>query len=136
MPDSKNIPNPIDIYVGSRMKVRRQMLKMNQDHLANLVGVTFQQIQKYEAGLNRISASKLFMVANALEVPVNFFFDGFKSDDTNINTHQQTDNSYQVAENKDPLLDTQTIKLINAYWKLDDDARQKIFDFIVVMGKK
>ena len=69
-------PNLIDKYVGNRLRMRRQMLKMSQEKIGNAVGVTFQQIQKYENGANRIGASRLQQIAEVLSVPVPFFFEG------------------------------------------------------------
>ncbi|MFY0639069.1 helix-turn-helix domain-containing protein [Maricaulis maris] len=69
-------PNPIDIHVGSRVRLRRQLLKMSQEKLGDELGVTFQQIQKYERGVNRVGASRLYRLSRALEVPVQFFFEG------------------------------------------------------------
>ena len=69
-------PNPIDIHVGSRVRLRRQLLKMSQEKLGDELGVTFQQIQKYERGANRVGASRLYRLSRALDVPVQFFFEG------------------------------------------------------------
>ena len=69
-------PNPIDAHVGRRVRMRRREIGMSQQTLADRLNLTFQQVQKYERGLNRISASKLFEIAEALEAPVGFFFDG------------------------------------------------------------
>lgn len=69
-------PNPIDIHVGSRVRLRRLLVGMSQDRLGDELGVTFQQVQKYERGTNRIGASRLFQIALVLGVPVNFFFEG------------------------------------------------------------
>jgi transcriptional regulator with XRE-family HTH domain len=69
-------PNPIDKHVGNRVRMRRMMLKMSQEKLGNAVGLTFQQIQKYEKGANRIGASRLQEIAQVLRVPVPFFFEG------------------------------------------------------------
>ncbi len=70
------IPNPTDKYVGSRVRMRRMMLGMSQEKLAGALGLTFQQVQKYEKGTNRISASRLQAICQILEAPVHFFFDG------------------------------------------------------------
>ncbi len=69
-------PSSVDVHVGGRVRVRRRLINMTQETLADLIDVTFQQVQKYERGSNRISASKLFAIADALEVPVNYFFEG------------------------------------------------------------
>ena len=73
---AKKIPNPVDKHVGSRVRMRRMMLSMSQTKLADALGITFQQVQKYEKGTNRMGASRLQHIANILQVPVTFFFDG------------------------------------------------------------
>ena len=70
------LPNPIDTHVGSRVRMRRMMLKMSQEKLGDALDITFQQVQKYEKGTNRISASRLQQISNILQVPVSFFFEG------------------------------------------------------------
>ncbi len=72
----KKAPNPIDRHVGSRVRMRRMMLGMSQEKLGDALGLTFQQVQKYEKGTNRIGASRLQQISNSLQVPVSFFFDG------------------------------------------------------------
>ncbi len=73
---AKKSPNPIDKHVGSRVRMRRKMLNMSQEKLGDALGLTFQQVQKYEKGTNRIGASRLQAIANILQVPVSFFFEG------------------------------------------------------------
>jgi transcriptional regulator with XRE-family HTH domain len=73
---AKKLPNPIDKHVGSRVRMRRMMLGMSQSTLADGLDLTFQQVQKYEKGTNRISASRLQQISNILQVPVSFFFEG------------------------------------------------------------
>ena len=69
-------PNPIDIHVGTRVRLRRQVMKMSQEKLGDQLGVTFQQVQKYERGANRVGASRLWKMSQVMDVPVGFFFDG------------------------------------------------------------
>ncbi len=69
-------PNPIDLHVGGRVRIRRKILGVSQDQLAAALGLTFQQVQKYERGSNRVSASKLYQIATTLQVPISFFFEG------------------------------------------------------------
>ncbi len=69
-------PNPVDIHVGTRVRLRRQLLKMSQEKLGDQLGVTFQQVQKYERGANRVGASRLWRIAQVMDVPVSFFYDG------------------------------------------------------------
>ena len=73
---AKKAPNPIDKHVGSRVRMRRMMLAMSQEKLGNTLGLTFQQVQKYEKGTNRIGASRLQQISHILQVPVSFFFEG------------------------------------------------------------
>src|SRR5471032_965256 len=73
---AKKTPNPIDKHVGSRVRMRRMMLSMSQEKLGDALGLTFQQVQKYEKGANRIGASRLQQISNILQVPVAFFFEG------------------------------------------------------------
>ena len=69
-------PNPVDVHVGTRVRMRRQVLKMSQEKLGDQLGVTFQQVQKYERGANRVGASRLWKMSQVMDVPVGFFFDG------------------------------------------------------------
>ena len=73
---AKKAPNPIDKHVGSRVRMRRMMLGMSQEKLGDALGLTFQQVQKYEKGTNRIGASRLQQISHTLQVPVSFFFEG------------------------------------------------------------
>jgi transcriptional regulator with XRE-family HTH domain len=73
---AKKAPNPIDKHVGSRVRMRRMMLSMSQEKLGGALGLTFQQVQKYEKGTNRIGASRLQQISHILQVPVAFFFEG------------------------------------------------------------
>jgi len=70
------LPNPIDLHVGARIRLRRRMQGVSQEKLAEALGLTFQQVQKYERGANRVSASKLYEIASALHSPISYFFDG------------------------------------------------------------
>jgi len=77
----EGIGNPIDLHVGRRIKVRRLLRGLTQEDLARLVGLSFQQVQKYERGANRVSAGRLFELSKALRVPIQFFFDEFQTED-------------------------------------------------------
>ena len=77
---AKKAPNPTDKHVGARVRMRRMMLGMSQEKLGDALGLTFQQVQKYEKGANRIGASRLQQIAHILQVPVSFFFDGAPKD--------------------------------------------------------
>ena len=75
LPDERS-PNPVDLHVGARVRMRRRLAGVSQEKLAEALGLTFQQVQKYERGANRVSASKLYEIAAALQTPVGFFFEG------------------------------------------------------------
>ncbi len=82
--ESKKKPNPIDVYVGSRLRLRRNMLGMSQEKLGESLGITFQQIQKYEKGTNRVGASRLQAISTILGMPVSFFFDGAPTENAGL----------------------------------------------------
>ena len=92
MPTSKHAPraaNPIDVHVGTRIRLRRKTMKMSQEQLGDQLGITFQQVQKYERGTNRVGASRLWKISQVLQVPIQYFYDGLKdgiSDDLSDNT--------------------------------------------------
>ena len=74
--DPDHTPNPVDVHVGLQVRLRRKELKISQEKLAETLGLTFQQVQKYERGANRISASKLYEIARSLQAPISWFFEG------------------------------------------------------------
>jgi len=78
------IKNPVDIYVGSRLKIRRTMLGLSQNKMGELISVTFQQIQKYEKGVNRIGSSRLYQISKILLIPISYFFDGYDETEEGI----------------------------------------------------
>ena len=131
--------NLLDQYVGKRLKLRRVMLHMSQEELASMIGVTFQQVQKYESGANRISASRLFVISKVLQVGVGFFFYGLEEAIPEVvdafNTNVDADHvSEDEVVFEDPMNNTETLRLVNAYWRISDsEKRQKILDFIVSM---
>jgi len=75
--DQDRSPNPVDLHVGARIRMRRKILGVSQERLADDLGLTFQQVQKYERGANRVSASKLYEIARSLQAPISYFFDGW-----------------------------------------------------------
>ena len=113
----------VDIYVGKRLRRRRRLLGMTQQDLANEVGVRFQQIQKYECGANRITASRLFDLANALTVNVNYFFDGLAADGSLAPANDGPDT---IAG--DILSQKETLELVRAYYRLSERPRRRLLD--------
>ena len=112
-------PNPIDVYVGKRMRLRRQMLDLSQERLASALGLTFQQVQKYERGLNRIGASRLWDAAMVLNVPITYFFDGMGADiHSQSPRHLYGEDLSLGRETSDPLFRMENIELITALSKI------------------
>src|SRR5712692_3921224 len=121
-------PNPIDVQVGSRVRLRRNMLGLSQEKLGEAIGLTFQQVQKYERGANRIGASRLHELSRVLDVPVAFFFD-----DTDPVRAPAIPGGFAEppaeAFESDPLRRRETVELVEAYYAIDDAAvRRRLFD--------
>ena len=109
------IPNPIDVHVGKRIRTRRLFLGMNQETLANQLGLTFQQVQKYEGGANRVSASRLSAMADILGVPISFFFGDLQLDNTPRTPEEQ--------ESRERMERPETIELVRLYYAITDLQR-------------
>jgi len=114
---AKKAPNPIDTHVGSRVRMRRMMLGMNQTELGDALGLTFQQVQKYEKGRNRISASKLLQTAQFLRVPVTFLFEGASS---GPDLHQARGKSLPPSYVFDFLATREGHAIIKAFMRIKD----------------
>jgi transcriptional regulator with XRE-family HTH domain len=120
-------PNPIDIQVGARLRLRRNMLGLSQEKLAEAIGLTFQQVQKYERGTNRIGASRLHELSRVLDVPVSFFFD----DTDPVRAPAMGGFAEPPAEafESDPLRKRETKELVEAYFAVDDPSvRRRLLD--------
>jgi transcriptional regulator with XRE-family HTH domain len=111
--------HPVDVHVGKRIRQRRWMNGTTQQQLAEAVGIKFQQIQKYETGMNRVSASRLWDIANVLTVPVSFFFEGL--DQTAVLTGQG-----DVPG--DVLTDKEALELLRSYYAIPENQRRRLFD--------
>ncbi|MDC0081601.1 helix-turn-helix domain-containing protein [Emcibacteraceae bacterium] len=130
---TKSTPNPIDIYVGSRLRLRRALIGMSQEKLGNALEITFQQVQKYERGTNRISSSRLFQISRILDVSVSFFFDDM---DTEIikQTEGMAEINKQVLQ-VDKLSRRETLEFVRAYYKITNPmVRKKIFEMVKTIG--
>lgn len=117
--------NSVDNYIAQRLQLRRVMLGMTQSDLAKRCGVSFQQIQKYETAGNRIPASRLFDLSQALETSVAFFFSGLPG---NFPPETKANRSMRVSEPKenDPLSKNETLQLVNLYWNLPNDEQREM----------
>lgn len=111
-----------DLHVGKRLRRRRRLLGMTQQDLASQVGVRFQQIQKYECGANRVTASRLYDLSRALNVSVQYFFDGI----TPIDAPGAANDSDQL--HGDILSQKETLELVRAYYRLDERPRRRLLD--------
>ena len=135
---SKGYPNPIDVHVGSRIRLRRTLLGMSQTALAEAMGLTFQQVQKYEKGANRVSSSRLVDMANALDIEISFFFQEMSAE-----VQQQTPSMLMnrkklshVEDDKDPMAKRETLELVRAYYQIADPAvRKRVFELTKMVAK-
>src|SRR3982751_1631732 len=124
---SKGFPNPIDVHVGARVRLRRTLLGLSQEKLGEAIGLTFQQVQKYERGANRIGASRLYQLSRVLDVPVSFFFD----DTDPVRAPAMGGFAEPPAEafESDPLRKRETLELIRAYFAIEDaTVRRRLLD--------
>ncbi|MFO1112715.1 MAG: helix-turn-helix domain-containing protein [Rhodospirillales bacterium] len=131
------MPNPVDIHVGSRVRLRRTLLGLSQEKLGEAVGLTFQQIQKYERGANRIGASRLFEFSRILDVPVSFFFDDMadrmKAGETPA--VPALSDQPQAPLEPDPLTRRETLELVRAYYRISDpQVRKRLFELAKSLG--
>jgi len=121
-------PHPIDVHVGSRVRLRRLMLSMSQEQLGASIGLTFQQVQKYERGANRIGSSRLYYLGRVLDVPIEFFY----SDVDPVRAPAMPGGFAEppaAAFDADPLRKRETIELVEAYYAIADPAvRRRLFE--------
>jgi DNA-binding XRE family transcriptional regulator len=133
--------HPVDVHVGGRLRQRRTLLGMSQTKLGNGVGLTFQQIQKYERGSNRIGASRLFEFAKVLDVPVSHFFEEMPS---NVLVGRPMSGRGRKGfgeagtpfeQGKDPMIKRETLELVRAYYKIHEArVRKRIFETVKAVG--
>jgi transcriptional regulator with XRE-family HTH domain len=129
---TKKNPNPIDVHVGSRLRLRRNMLGLSQERLGESLGITFQQIQKYEKGTNRVGASRLQAIASILNTPVSFFFEGAPEEDDDGTGKPADDSAPYVA---DFLSSSEGIQLNRAFVKIaDPKVRRKVLELVKALA--
>ncbi|MCO5147785.1 MAG: helix-turn-helix domain-containing protein [Aquamicrobium sp.] len=127
MTESKKKPNPIDVHVGGRIRLRRNMVGMSQEKLGEHLGITFQQIQKYEKGTNRVGASRLQAIASFLEVPVSYFFEGAPGEGPSEGFAEDSQTAFVV----DFLSSTEGLLLNRAFARIGDPkVRRRIIDLV------
>jgi transcriptional regulator with XRE-family HTH domain len=133
-------PSPIDVHVGSRIRLRRTLLGMSQERLGEALGLTFQQVQKYERGVNRVGASRLFDLSRVLDVPISFFFDDMPDSLSANFGGAPTKRIGLASEGQDSFGDDtlsrrETLELVRAYYRITDPSvRKRVFDLIKSMG--
>lgn len=141
-PDKENRPSPIDVHVGGRIRLRRTLMGMSQERLGEALGLTFQQVQKYERGVNRVGASRLFDLSRVLDVSISFFFDDMPEPLAKMHgTHHTSRAVGGFAEAQDgfgaddALNRRETLELVRAYYRITDAAvRKRVFELIKSMG--
>ena len=114
--------SPIDKHIGSRVRMRRIMLAMSQEHLADALGITYQQVQNNEKGANRIGASRLQQISQILQVPVAFFFEGAPNASA---PHDSNESALSMAEIDDFVSDSDGLRLIGAFMRIDNAALRR-----------
>ena len=119
--------HPVDVHVGKRVRHRRWMVGMTQQQLASKVGIKFQQIQKYETGMNRVSASRLWDIADALSVDVRFFFEG-------IDDGADAGVTRSDGVPGDILADKEALELVRSYYAMPENQRRRLFELARVMS--
>lgn len=115
--------HPVDIHVGKRIRHRRWMIGMTQQQLADKVGIKFQQIQKYETGMNRVSASRLWDIAETLGVEISFFFEGL------------SEGAAPVPAQADIMADKEALDLVRSYYAIPEAQRRRLFDLARVLSE-
>lgn len=127
MADVKKIPNPVDVHVGARLRLRRTSVGMSQEKLGEHLGITFQQIQKYEKGTNRIGASRLQNISEVLTVPVAFFFEGLDNPPAGANGLQEPGSEFV----HDGYNSNETLQLTRAFARIADaKVRRRVLDLV------
>ncbi len=115
------IPSPVDVHVGARVRLRRTLRGMTQTGLGDALGLTFQQVQKYEKGMNRISASRLFALSQGLDVPIEYFFDDMPREVAASSPAQSGGMAKEPpGYEPDPMAERETLELVRAYYKITD----------------
>lgn len=121
------MPHTVDVHVGKRIRQRRWLIGMTQQKLADLVGIKFQQIQKYETGANRVSASRLWDIGEAMGVPVSFFFEGLEG--------SVVEGGHAgAAVPQDLLSDKEAMELVRSYYAIPETQRRRLFELARVLS--
>ncbi|MDO8607887.1 MAG: helix-turn-helix transcriptional regulator [Phaeospirillum sp.] len=117
--------DPVDVHIGARVKLRRKLMGLSQTQLGAAIGLTFQQVQKYERGTNRIAASTLHHLARALDVPVSFFFDAMEEE-----------MRLPPAAPENVLMRRESLDLMRHYYRIPDELRRQVYELVRAMGRE
>jgi transcriptional regulator with XRE-family HTH domain len=124
-------PDPVDVHVGMRLRQRRTLLGMSQEKLAQAFGVSFQQVQKYERGANRISASRLHLLTKTLDVPITYFFEGLP------NSSGEHAAAAVEEDESDQMTSRETLELVRAYYRIEDPSvRKRLVELARALGRE
>lgn len=130
-------PNPVDVHVGQRLRQRRVLVGLSQEKLARMVGITFQQVQKYERGANRIVASRLYQLAKVLDVPVSYFFDEISALAANDAGVLRETGENADGYGHDVMAERETLELVRAYYGIQDDrVRRRAFELLRTLANQ
>ena len=135
---AKRRPRPVDVHVGGRVRLRRTILGLSQSKLADALGLTFQQVQKNERGINRIGSSRLFELSKVLDVPVSFFFDDMPPEVSGERTGRPTGmaDAQGAVYEADTLAKRETLELVRAYYRIKNEkVRKRIFELAKALAK-
>ncbi len=131
-------PRPVDVHVGSRVRLRRTMLGMSQEKLGHAIELSFQQVQKYERGTNRIGASRLYQLGKVLDVPVSYFFDDMPPEIAQTGRRRPFGFSESEAAvyEADVLAKRETLELVRAYYRIKNEkVRKRVFELAKALAK-
>lgn len=128
-------PHPVDIHVGARVRLRRMLKGLSQEKLADALGITFQQVQKYEKGANRIGASRLFDLSRVLDVGVAYFFDDYESAGSSLGFAEPGTSA--PMDDMDVMSQRETLDLVRAYYQIPDKTvRKSVIELVRSLAKK
>ncbi len=136
-PESR--PSPVDVHVGARIRLRRTLLGMSQERLGDALGLTFQQVQKYERGANRVGASRLFDLSRILDVPINFFYENMTDATSAGGAAPRMATGFAEQQDgfgtDDTLSKRETLELVRAYYRIvDPNVRKRMYDLMRSMA--
>lgn len=132
-------PHPIDVHVGKRLRLRRSILGMSQDAIGKAIGVSFQQIQKYERGINRMGSSRLYEFARILDIPISYFFEDFEGGGkvTGDGLIGMAEGDAPRFEHEEQLSTRETMEMMRYYYAIPSrDVRKRIFELIKTLASK